>query len=390
MEIFTRSAGMKRVALFTDFSPSIGGGGTILRNLLKRFNNVQVQWFYSASATADLPGTIRIPGLPDKGSVLGGVVDFCRLWKGWRKRELVETARPIQEASADVHWVVAHGVGIALGNMLKTLQPEIPLHVTVHDDPENALLKRSRRFRHLSWLVEKPMRQLMTNADSIDVISRSMQEYYHKKFGVDSEVVHVCVDSLPGVAPFAGKDNELHIGHIGSIYSHNQFASFLRGVDIYARQMGLKPILKLIGKQLWSAERFARNLSPGASVCLLGEMQEEAAVQQLAGCDFVYAAYPFSDSFRVFRQTSLPTKLSTYVRAQRLIFAHTPMDSTLANVVTQFQTGIVCPEAGIEAIARHVDMIQNLERRHEAFEIFRDADFGVHNASRLENQLLQA
>lgn len=381
---------MKKIALFTDFSPAIGGGGAILRNLSSQLKDVRIQWFYTASTTVDLPGTFRIPGLPVKGNALGDLVDFYRLWSGWRKKELMEMAKPIQASSADVHWVVAHGVGIALGNLLKTLQPEIPLHVTVHDDPEHAVLKRSRRYRYFAWLVEKPMRELMVNADSVDVVSRLMQKHYRGKFGIQSEVVHLCVGKLPDVVPFARIKNELHVGHIGSIYSYSQFTSFLRGADIYCRKKGLNLVLKLIGKQSWPASRFAQYLSPGASVCLLGEMQEEEAIARLAGCDFVYAAYPFGHALRVFRQTSLPTKLSTYIQAQRPIFAHTPMDSTLADATTQFQTGVICPYSGVEAIAQHIARIENLVIRTDNFENFREKIFGVHNVNRLENLLLQA
>jgi glycosyltransferase involved in cell wall biosynthesis len=381
---------MKKVALFTDFNPTSGGGAAILRNLLKRFNNVQVQWFYTSSTTIDLPGTTRIARLSGKSNPVGDLVDFYRLWSGRREKELIEMAKPILAASADVHWVVAHGEGIGLGIILKTLEPEIPLHVTVHDDPEHGLLKRSRRYRLLAHLVHKPMKELMTRADSVDVISRLMREYYHKQFGVKSEVVHICVDRLPKLAPFVKKDHQLKIGHIGSIYSHDQFAKFLQGVAVYALKKGLKPVLKLIGKQSWPAGRFAGKLSPGASVNLLGEMREEHAIAQLSDCDFVYAAYPFNNAARVFRQTSLPTKLSTYVQAQRPIFAHTTMDSTLANAVIEFQAGIVCPHSGVDAIAHHIEIIESLKISRENFEVFRDRLFGAHNVSRLENLLLQS
>lgn len=381
---------MRKAALFTDFSPAIGGGAVILRNLLRQLEGVQVQWFYTAPTTADLPGTTRIAGLPVNGSVLGDLVDFYRLWSGGRKKDLMEMAKPILAASADVHWVVAHGVGIALGNLLKNLRPEIPLHVTVHDDPEHTVLKRSRRYRYFSWLVESPMRELMVNANSVDVISGLMQSYYRKKLGIESEVVHVCVDKLARMTPFIGKNNELHVGHIGSIYSYSQFANFLRGADVYCRKNGLNLVMKLIGGQSWPAERFARKLSAGASVSLLGEMEEKEAIAQLSGCDFVYAAYPFGHALRVFRQTSLPTKLSTYIQAQRPIFAHTPMDSTLADAMSRFQTGVICPCSKIEAIARHVALIENIEIRPENFETCRDEIFGVQNVARLEKLLLEA
>jgi len=57
--------------------------------------------------------------------------------------------------------------------------------------------------------------------------------------------------------------------------------------------------------------------------------------------------YPARGKYELFRRTSLPIKVSTYVQAQRPIFAHTPADSTLACVVTKYKLGAVCM-AGIE------------------------------------------
>ncbi len=57
--------------------------------------------------------------------------------------------------------------------------------------------------------------------------------------------------------------------------------------------------------------------------------------------------YPAGGKYQLFRRTSLPIKVSTYVQAQRPIFAHTPADSTLACVVTKYKLGAVCM-AGIE------------------------------------------
>jgi hypothetical protein len=52
--------------------------------------------------------------------------------------------------------------------------------------------------------------------------------------------------------------------------------------------------------------------------------------------------YPAGRKYELFRRTSLPIKVSTYVQAQRPIFAHTPADSTLACVVTKHKLGAVC------------------------------------------------
>ncbi len=43
--------------------------------------------------------------------------------------------------------------------------------------------------------------------------------------------------------------------------------------------------------------------------------------------------------FELFRKASLPVRLSTYLQAQRPVFAHTPADSTLARIVGPFNVG---------------------------------------------------
>jgi hypothetical protein len=78
-----------------------------------------------------------------------------------------------------------------------------------------------------------------------------------------------------------------------------------------------------------------------------GDLSEENAIPILAACDLLYAMYPAENKYQLFRRTSLPIKVSTYVQAQRPIFAHTPHDSTLACVVAKYKIGAIC-ESGFE------------------------------------------
>src|SRR5207248_1506582 len=85
-----------------------------------------------------------------------------------------------------------------------------------------------------------------------------------------------------------------------------------------------------------------------------GDLSEETAIPLLANCDFLYAMYPAQAKYELFRRTSLPIKASTYVQAQRPIFAHTPSDSTLACIVNKYKIGQVCPDQREDQIARDV------------------------------------
>src|SRR6202008_801380 len=102
-----------------------------------------------------------------------------------------------------------------------------------------------------------------------------------------------------------------------------------------------------------------------------GELLEQDALPVLAKCDFVYAMYPEGFRFRGFRRTSLPIKLSTYIQAQRPIFAHTPPDSGLAQLVRQFNVGKICSTGQHSDIRKTVDELLSSEYPREAFEKLR-------------------
>lgn len=381
---------MKKIALFTDFSPISGGGSANLRSWLPFLRQSQVKWFHSGKGPVNYPSTCHLGDLTGSKSIWGDLIGFWRLWSLRRQAELQVLLKPLLDEEPDAYWVVAHGAGVAVGHLLRTIKPDIPIHVSVHDDPEHGIFGRSRRYRLLSRLARQPLRELLSAAKGIDVTSEGMQQYYRSIWEVNSEVLHPFVSTLPVPSFQPSGNGTLRIGHIGNIYSHEQFYSFLRGVGEYGRTHSAKVVLVIIGKMVRPVASFQACLPADAQVEALGDMDETRAVKELGRCDFVHAAYPFNRRCRVFRTTSFQTKLSTYVQAQRPIFAHTPMDSTLANAVTRFQTGLVCPHSGVKAIARHVKMIKDTELRSERFEIFRDKIFGIHNVNLLENLLLQA
>jgi hypothetical protein len=84
--------------------------------------------------------------------------------------------------------------------------------------------------------------------------------------------------------------------------------------------------------------------------------------------------YPAGKKYQLFRRTSLPIKVSTYLQAQRPILAHAPGDSTLACVVGKYKVGQVSESGDSEhELARDLDGLleasiprANYERaRHE-------------------------
>jgi hypothetical protein len=212
-----------------------------------------------------------------------------------------------------------------------------------------------------------------------------MQQYYRKRIGLDSLVVHPYIGKLREPALGILNEWEVVVGHIGSVYDLTDFQSFLIATRRWALLKQKKFRLVLIG---FSQQRLqALTAIPACEIRCIPNMPEAEAVKLLQTCDFVYAMYPFKESARVFRQTSLPTKLSTYIRAQRPIFAHTPADSSLAALVGKYELGVVASSLGDSELFQSLDAMDNPIPR-KMFEITRREVYGWSNVESLRECLL--
>jgi len=147
----------------------------------------------------------------------------------------------------------------------------------------------------------------------------------------------ICHRYLPQLPPPACQpDGPLTVGHIGSIYSAHELWCFADAFKRFCGERGEKGRIRLWGCHLSS------NDVPGHLedwIEFHPNETEDHVVLQLQQCHFVYAMYPFARRLRRFSQTSLPTKLSTYVLAQRPILGHGPADSSLAEFLRQTGVG---------------------------------------------------
>src|SRR5262249_27411446 len=91
--------------------------------------------------------------------------------------------------------------------------------------------------------------------------------------------------------------------------------------------------------------------------------------------------------FELFRRTSLPIKLSTYVQAQRPVFAHSPGDSTLARIVAPYEVGMVCESEHEQEIEERVAQVLSLRIGRGPFERLRKELMGLEQVQQLETAL---
>ncbi len=378
---------MKKVALITSFAPNIGGGAVIINSLIPALKEkeIDVEWIYLNDKDIERNGCVWI-GEPLMGGSLGkDIKNNLLLWIGIKTKAINQILERIVAVKADIYWIEAHNEGVLLARELAPMT-DTPIHFTVHDDVPYGVFARSRRYRWLSGIAQKRFAEAMHSACGVDVISDGMRDYYQKIFGINSAVIHRYLPSLPQFDSVTFDVNSLTVGHIGTVYSLAEFRLFCQALQEYAKAKGLNAKLITIGlarEYISIINEFPQLIHD------IPQLTETAAIAQLSRCNFVYAMYPFSRSSAVFRQTSLATKLTTYIQAQRPIFAHTPSDSTVATVVSKYQLGVICDRLTTSDLTAAIEQLCKYELTPNCFENARAALFGYDNVTKLEKCLKQ-
>jgi glycosyltransferase involved in cell wall biosynthesis len=333
-----------RIALFTPFSPEIGGGAAQLRSHLQQLRDLDVHWHYLAKKPVS--GN-RWQWLGEPFTQNEFLSDLSAR-TGFLPGSISRVRHLVREMQADLYWIVAHYEGISVAAELIKLGKKV--HVTVHDDPFATWI-RSHRYTIFRPLLLKTFPQVLRSAVSIDVTSWGMRNLYQQKYGVKCFALYRHISELPKIENVPD-ESALTIGHIGTLYHPKPFRRFLLACKTIAETRHRKLRVIRIGA---SPEMDALAAQDPETFQSYGDLSEEKAIPLLASCELLYAMYPSGKKYELFRRTSLPIKISTYVQAQRPIFAHTPGDSTLACIVNKFKLGCVCEKLDEQDIARDLD-----------------------------------
>ncbi len=365
-----------RIALFTPFSPDIGGGSVQLRSHLAQLSDLAVEWFYLSAAPVGgehrhwlgrpLTSTQLASDLSARSGFLPGSTKVVR--------EIAE------KLDADLYWVVAHYEGISVAAEL--LRMGRPVHLTVHDEPLSMLMV-SRRFRPLWPLMAIVFSHVLKGARSVDVTSTAMRDYFKRRYNVDSFALYKYLPELPEVQPRLS-EKHLSVGHIGKLYHAGPFRRFIIACRSYAAAQNRTLRIARIG----ACQEMDKISSENPDLFEThGDLLERDALPVLATCDFVYAMYPDGFRFQGFRQTSLPIKLSTYIQAQRPIFAHTPHDSGLAQLICKYPVGTVCSSQRVGTIQQAIQALLQAKVTTDHFEALRVDLMGPNQLLLLNNAL---
>ncbi len=223
-------------------------------------------------------------------------------------------------------WGILHGATVSITAEL-TRCSDLPVHVSVHDDPVYATAIRSRQMVGLAPLLARDFRRCIRAARSIDVVGTAMAERYRRKFGVTSQVVHRALDAVVTPAPpYDLAAHGLRIGLLGNTYAYSQLPVLAKAIELAAGRLGVPGSIVVCGAGF--GERLRREVAGRVNVEVLGHVDEPSAIGVLQQCLALYLNYPFGPTTTVLRETSFPTKLSTYIYAARPLLTHAPHGSS--------------------------------------------------------------
>jgi hypothetical protein len=355
-----------RIALFTPFSPEIGGGSVQLRSHLEQLAGFDVQWYYLAKKAASGYRWLWLGEPLTPNQLLSDLSARTGVLPGSKAR-VKELAKQMK---ADLYWVVGHYEGISIATELCEQGEKV--HLTVHDDPFATWI-RSERYTMFRWLLLNTFPKVLRSAISIDVTSWGMRNLYRQKYGVKCFALYRHVAQLPKLSVVPDQ-TLLTIGHIGTLYLPEPFRRFVSACKKVAGKKNRRLRIIRIGA---SPEMDVVAAQDGEIFESYGDLREADAIPLLASCDVLYSMYPSGKKYELFRATSLPIKISTYLQAQRPIFAHAPHDSTLACVVGKYKVGRVCESGNNEdEIAGDLNGLLESAIPHANYERARDELMG--------------
>jgi hypothetical protein len=282
-------------------------------------------------------------------------------------------------------WIVAHGPVLpAVAALVDRFGHSV--HLSIHDDPAWSDVFRTRRELPLTPWVLRSLRVALRAAHSVDVISAGMRAELARRFGVDSVVVHRVLEAPIPTNESYDRSHGLSVGILGNLYAGRQLDLLLAAVSQASRSAGVPGRILVIGKQHPDLARRAAAV-PDVEVTFTGHLPESQGVDLLRRVFAVYLGYPFGLRSQVFRRTSFPTKLGTYLLCARPILVHSPYDSTLTPILDVAPFTIPWFEdtarAGARTLLRawHEDDLHGSQ--HVPAELLRKRYFGPENRTRL-------
>jgi hypothetical protein len=241
--------------------------------------------------------------------------------------------RKSSEVDAGSIWITLSTIELILiSNEL--IKKKKRVKVTVWDAPEylsNSIHLYAKSTKH----VMQVFGEVIKNSNQVSVISDAMKREYLNLYGVTSSVIrHV----IPQCSINEDKNNnKIRIVFGGSLYSKNEWNSFISALEEVNWKINQKPVyLYFIGS-------FPRTgVKKSNRIIFTGVKTFEQTMQLMMRMNIGYLPYWLDQKFSMVARTSFPGKLSAYAASGLAVFHHGPEYAEASSFLNKFQFGLTC------------------------------------------------
>lgn len=372
---------LPKVMLVTHYPPNARNGSTHhVLSILEKYS-ANVIWYSTKPPNRqhEMPD-LSIPYM--SGAPL--TVGHRRVWKSIR-RHLNLTIWAYLQAYKGADFARSHGVelvwtelnleAIVAGPIIANIL-QVPLVVSVPDDPLALFqLTEPNNFSFTRLLYEKSFRHALRKAEACAVISKPMAELFRKLHQLDAIVLYRGIDEDHCLEPpvWSSHQTEYVISSVGSVVAHDNWNCLVSAVRILNKKHS-----KRNWRILHIGELPGELRAPEVEVA--GWITGAALTKQLRRSDLSFLNLWFSPEYKKLSQTSFPTKVQTYVQAQRPIVAFGPNYSSVVRFVDEHRCGITCVLQDETRLAEAIETITTSQGLYnEALEgiVRLKADFSI-------------
>ena len=338
-----------RLLVATEFPPnSPGGGGAVIRQMLKDWPAAKLSWWSCARDPNDLFGrkvaehcVAAIPPklYPNRRWPAQKSWLLEKAWVPWAARHLVKT---LARLKPDAVWVVPHGWSIPpLAHVLP--QAGTAFHVSVHDyaDTQSAIARfGADRMKRMAAMAE----QLFDAATTRDAICRALVDDLRARTGQDGSVNRAGLEDEDfdylAISPVT-QNGTIRIAYAGTIIAQKTFVAFVRALGQVRKQIPQPVTLAFFGDHSYrTQEWFAPDWMKEH-----GNLAAPELSRALKECTWGFAPMELTDDNPRYNRFSLPTKFVSYLAAGLPIITLGHPESTTVQMASEYEVGLCATSA---------------------------------------------
>jgi hypothetical protein len=333
-----------KLIVATEFPPnSAGGGGAIIRQMLKEWPVEKLFWWSCVPESNHQFGQ-RVAGhevatIPERlNRYRRGRQIKCwlleKFWAPWAKAHLQNALRIFRP---DVIWAVPHGWSIP---PLARVLPDagINFHVSIHDYPDVSGVVNRFGLR-LSREFAEQTDMLYAHAASRDAICRQMADDLQARTAAAGTITRAGLEG-EDFAFLSNKpepqNDSIRIAYAGTIIAGETFAVFVKALAQTRHRLPLPVRIDFFGDHSYRS----REWFDPAWMTENGNLTATNLLAALKKCTWGFAPMELTDENPRYNRFSLPTKFVSYLAAGLPIITLGHAESTVVKMMSEYRVGL--------------------------------------------------